>query len=248
MLELTVVGCGDAFGAGGRLQTCFHVRCASGVFLIDCGASAMIGMHKFNLDPDEVDTVVLSHLHGDHFSGLVWWLIHAHHVTRRTRPMTIVGPEGVEKRLATASEALFPGSWGVPRRFDLWFEEFADRVVTKTNRLAITPFAVHHPSGSLSAALRIGVDDKIISFSGDTEWVETLPECASGADLFICECYAYTAGVPYHLNWETLSSNLDRLAAKRVMLSHMNPSMLAKVDEVDDPRVFLANDGLVVEI
>ncbi|HUS98066.1 MAG TPA: MBL fold metallo-hydrolase [Hyphomicrobiaceae bacterium] len=248
MLELTVLGCGDAFGAGGRLQTCFHVRRAGGVFLIDCGATAMIGMHRFGLDPDEVDTVVLSHLHGDHFSGLVWWLIHAHHVARRSRPMTIVGPQGTEQRLATASEALFPGSWKVPRRFELSFVEFAERQATVSGGLDITPFAGKHPSGSLSAALRIAVDGRILSFSGDTEWVEDLVGCAADADLFITECYAFEAGVPYHLNWQTLAANLGRLSAQRIMLSHMNPSMLAKRDAVTDPRVILAEDGKVLQI
>lgn len=248
MLKMTVVGSGDAFGAGGRLQTCFHVERGERTFLIDCGATAMIGMHKFGLDPDGVDTVVLSHLHGDHYSGLVWWLIHAHHVTRRKHPMTIVGPEGTEKRLETASEALFPGSWKVPRRFELTIEEFAERTPHTVDGFRVTPFAGRHPSGSLSAALRIEVDGKILSFSGDTEWVEALPECSAGADLYITECYAYETGVPYHLNWKVISENIERLAAKRIMLTHMNPSMLSNLDKVSHPDVFTAEDGLVVEI
>jgi ribonuclease BN (tRNA processing enzyme) len=248
MLELTVLGCGDAFGAGGRLQTCFHVDRGGEAFLIDCGATAMIGMHRWGLDPDGVSAVVVSHLHGDHYSGLVWWLIHAHHVTRRKQPMTIIGPVGTEERLATASEALFPGSWKVPRRFTLTIEEFREREISNVGVLTIEPFAGKHPSGSLSASLRIGVDGKTIAFSGDTEWVDDLVECAQGADLFISECYAFEAGVPYHLNWQTLSANLEHFNAKRIMLTHMNPSMLARRDAIDRPNVFAADDGMKIKI
>ena len=248
MLKLTVVGCGDAFGSGGRLQTCYHVTSATGTFLIDCGATAMIGMHALGLDPDNVDTVVLSHLHGDHYAGLVWWLIHAHHVTRRAHPMTIVGPAGTAERLEVASEALFPGSWGIPRRFSLEIIEFDAGDELDVGGLRVTPFEGRHPSGSLSAALRIGVDDKTIAYSGDTEWVEALVPCASGADLYISECYGFDAGVPYHMNWQVISKNLDRLGAKRVMLTHMNNSMLERSGEISHPSVFLAEDGLVVEI
>ena len=248
MLELTVVGSGDAFGSGGRLQTCFHVRRDDRAFLIDCGATAMIGMHKFNRDPDQVTTVVLSHLHGDHYTGLVWWLIHAHHVTRRQHPMTIIGPEGTEERLKTASEALFPGSWSVPRRFELTIDEYRERETVEVDELTITPFAGRHPSGSLSAALRIGVDGKTIAYSGDTEWVDALVECADGADLFITECYAFEAGVPYHLNWQTLMANMDRLKAHRIMLTHMNHTMLANLSAVDQPHIFAADDGMTVDI
>lgn len=248
MLKLTVVGCGDAFGSGGRLQTCYHIDAPGGTFLIDCGATAMIGMHALELDPDRVATVVLSHLHGDHYAGLVWWLIHAHHVTRRTAPLTIVGPVGTEARLAAASEALFPGSWAVPRRLALEFVEYAAGSGVEIAGLSILPFEGRHPSGALSAALRIGVGDKTIAFSGDTEWVDDLVACARGADLFICECYGFEAGVPYHLNWQTLSTKLGPIGAKQVMLTHMNMEMLAKRDAVQHPDVFLAEDGLVVEI
>ena len=45
-MKLTVVGCGDAFGSGGRLQTSYHVATADTQFLIDCGASTLIGLDR----------------------------------------------------------------------------------------------------------------------------------------------------------------------------------------------------------
>ncbi len=100
---LTIIGCGDAFGSGGRMQTAYHVRSGSTSFLIDCGATALIGLERAGLSPDEIPTIFLSHLHGDHFAGLCWWLLHAQHVTRRTAPLTVTGLEGdvsVTARLA----------------------------------------------------------------------------------------------------------------------------------------------------
>jgi ribonuclease BN (tRNA processing enzyme) len=94
-MKLTVIGSSDAFGSGGRLQTCFHVAHAHGEFLIDCGATSLIGLARQGLEPNRIETIYVTHLHGDHFSGLVWWLIHAIHVARRTEPLTVVGPEGL---------------------------------------------------------------------------------------------------------------------------------------------------------
>jgi predicted AlkP superfamily phosphohydrolase/phosphomutase len=45
-MQLTIIGCGDAFGAGGHLQTSFHVRSDSSTFLIDCGVTTLIGMNR----------------------------------------------------------------------------------------------------------------------------------------------------------------------------------------------------------
>ena len=124
-MKLTVVGCGDAFGSGGRLQTSYLVEAAGTRFLIDCGASTLIGFNRLQLDPNTVPAIFISHLHGDHYAGLVWWLLHAKHVGKRTAPLTIVGPPGIEARLNAAAEALFPGSMKATLRHELTFRELA---------------------------------------------------------------------------------------------------------------------------
>ncbi len=247
-MKLTVVGCGDAFGSGGRLQTCFHVDTGRTRFLIDCGATALLGLDRVGLDPGQVETIVISHLHGDHFSGLVWWMVHGQHVGRRTTPLEVIGPPGIAARFEAAAEALFPGSTKVPRRFELTFRELAVGGEIGSNGFSVVPFEVSHPSGSLSAALRFDVEGRVIAFSGDTEWVDTLVDCANGADLFISECYGYERKVRYHLDWITLAANLERIKARRVLLSHMSHEMLANRDKINDPRVILAQDGLVIDV
>lgn len=248
-MQVTVIGSGDAFGSGGRLQTSFHVRAADTNFLVDCGASTLIGVHREGLDPCAVDTIFISHLHGDHFAGLVWWKIHAHHTVRRTQKLTIAGPVGLEKRLYDACEALFPGSGKLPPRFELEFVEFEAESPIEVNGTRLTAFAGEHPSGALSASLRLERDGRILSYSGDTQWVDALLPCANGADLFITECYSFDeTAIPYHLNWQVLAEKIDALAAKRVLLTHMNPNMLANRHRVTRADVLLANDGLVVNL
>src|SRR5260370_8712980 len=57
------LGCGDAFGSVGRLNTCFLVNRRDASFLIDFGASAIISIHRFAVDPNGIDAIILSHLH-----------------------------------------------------------------------------------------------------------------------------------------------------------------------------------------
>lgn len=248
-MKLTVIGSGDAFGSGGRLQTSFHVATEDATFLVDCGASTLIGMHREGLDPCSVETIFISHLHGDHFSGLVWWKIHAHHTVRRQEKLTLVGPVGLEKRLYEACEALFPGSGKLPPRFEMEFIEFEAEDPIEVNGTRLTAYTGEHPSGALSASLRLEHGGKILSYSGDTEWVDDLLKCADGADLFITECYSFDqVSIPYHLNWQVLSEKLDALGAKQIMLTHMNLNMLANRHHVARPNVISASDGLVVSI
>jgi ribonuclease BN (tRNA processing enzyme) len=247
-MKLTIIGSSDAFGSGGRLQTCFHVASSSGQFLIDCGATSLIGLERERIDPNGISTIFITHLHGDHFAGLVWWLIHAVHLVKRTAPLTVVGPVGIEDRFKAAAEALFPGSTAAERRFELVFRTYQDFAPLDVGGVRVTPFVVSHPSGATSYALRFEVDGKIISFSGDTEWVESLVGAASGADLFICECFAFEAAARYHLNWRTIEGNLERLGAKTVLLTHLGPEALANRGSIRHPMVSIAEDGLQLDI
>ena len=247
-MRLTIVGCGDAFGAGGRLQTGYHVDLGFHRFLIDCGATSLIGLNKLGLDPNEIATIFLSHLHGDHYSGLVWWLLHTQHVAKRQVPLTVVGPPGVEERVMQTAELMFPGSTKVPRRYDLIFKEIRAGEPLVEGPVMVTAWEVSHPSGAPSHALRFETGGKVLAFSGDTEWVDALVPVSAGADLFITECYAYDDPVRYHTTWKILQENLPRIVAKRILLTHMNASMLARLDEFDQPNILLAEDGLVVEV
>ena len=247
-MKLTVLGCGDAFGSGGRLQTCYHVDTGTEHFLIDCGATALIALQRAGLDPNAIGTILISHLHGDHFSGLVWWLLHAQHVSKRTQPLTVAGPIGVEARFAAAAEALFPGSTGVQRRYALTFREYEAERPLVVGPATVTPFEVRHPSGAPPYALRIVTGDRTIAFTGDTEWVESLVPAGRDADLYIMECYGFEGDTRFHMTWRTIEAHLPRIGARRVLLTHMNTGMLARAHEVDSPGVELAHDGLVIDL
>ncbi len=247
-MKLTIIGSGDAFGSGGRLQTCYHVAMEDSQFLIDCGATALIGFKRLGLDPNRVGTIFISHLHGDHFAGLVWWLLDAQHISRRTEPLDIVGPQGIAARYTMAAEALFPGATSrEPRHAINWHELAAEEALT-LNGITVTPYTVLHPSGAPSHALRIAAEGKVIGFSGDTEWVEALVDVAADADLYISECYGYEKSARFHLNWRAIEDNLARLTARRIMLTHMGQTMLDRAGSISAARVMVAEDGLAISI
>ncbi|MEO1204801.1 MAG: MBL fold metallo-hydrolase [Pseudomonadota bacterium] len=247
-MKLTVVGSGDAFGSGGRLQTCFHVSHPGGQFLIDCGATALIGMQRVGLDPNDVPLIFISHLHGDHFSGLVWWILHAQYVGKRVSPLRIVGPEGLAERFHAASEALFPSAKPRDFKFEVTFEVYDPTQHGLHGGIGVDVCEVMHPCGAAPYALRLTVADKVIAFSGDTEWVDGLIDISKDADLFVCECYAHETKTPFHMSWAEIRTKLPHLTAQKILLTHMNERMLSCGGDVDDPRVALAHDGLIVEL
>jgi ribonuclease BN (tRNA processing enzyme) len=247
-MRLTIIGCGDAFGAGGRLHTSFQVRASAMNFLIDCGVTSLIGMRRLGLQPNDIDTVFVSHLHGDHFGGLPWFLVDALYVSNRTKPLVVTGPKGIAARFETAAEALYPDITKVARSFELSFVEYAERQPLSVGGVTVTPYAVKHPSGAPPYALRFEIDGKVLAFTGDTGWVEVLCEVACDADLFISECFQYDLRLPIHLDYATIDANYARLGAKRVLLTHMGEAMLANAGNVDASRYLLAEDGMILDL
>lgn len=242
-MKLRILGCGDAFASGGRFNTCFHIEASATRFLIDCGASALIAMRRFGVDPNAIETVLLTHLHGDHYGGLPFLILDAQLVSRRASPLTIAGPPGLCERLPALMEAMFPGSSTTERKFPLRLIEIDPEGPTEVNGTCVSAFPVKHPSGSPSYALRVACEDKVICYTGDTEWVDALIPAARGADLFIAEAYTAKRLVRYHLDWMTLRRRLPEIAAKSVLLTHMSPDMLGHTPEgceaAEDGRLVL---------
>ena len=244
-MHLQFVGCGDAFGSGGRLNTCFHVVGERANFLIDCGASTLIGLERLGIARHAIDTILVTHFHGDHFGGIPYFVLDAH-FGRRTRPLTLAGPAGIESWYVRALEAAFEHFSTIKLAFDLRIVTLPERAATDIGPLRVTPFpVVHGNSGGPFFAYRIEVEDRLIAFSGDTEWTDTLVEVARDADLFMLECYSYDKPIRNHLNFKTIEQNLSRLAARQIVLTHMSDDMLAWRHEV--PQL-TASDGMVVEL
>src|SRR5262245_43741183 len=149
-MRLTIVGSGDAFGSGGRFNTCFWLETAKATLLVDCGASSLVALKARGLDHGKVDGIILSHLHGDHFGALPFLLLDAQLVMHRERPLVIAGPPGSRARIEAALEIFFPralsNKWRFP--FDIVEVEVGKRTIVLGHDVVTAE--VVHQSGAPS--------------------------------------------------------------------------------------------------
>jgi ribonuclease BN (tRNA processing enzyme) len=243
-MQLQFVGCGDALGSGGRYNTCFHLSGDTVNCLIDCGASSLPALKKLGIARDAIDLILITHFHGDHFAGLPFLLLDAR-FGRRSRPLVIAGPEGIEMRLIQVMEALFEHSSKTKPKFDLSVIALKPEERRKFGAFTVTPYpVVHGESGGPFLGYRIEAEGRVIAYSADTEWTETLIPLAREADLFIAEAYYYDKIVKNHLSLSTLQARLPEIRPKRLVLTHMSDDMLGRLDTLEHTA---AHDGMIVE-
>ena len=245
-MHLQFVGCGDAFGSGGRFNTCFHLVGQGINVLIDCGATSLVALNKLAINRNAIDVIFITHFHADHVGGIPFFILEAAHVLKRERPLTIAGPPGLQARYPELMEAAFPGTKALQLRFALTLRELEIGRRSAVGALQVTPYHVlHDDRAGPCLGLRFEAERKVIAFSGDSEWTDTLVDVGREADLFICEAYMRDKPVKTHMVLSALERRLNLIRPKRLILTHMSNDMLARRGEL---AFETAEDGMIVEL
>ncbi len=246
MTIVRFLGSGDAFGSGGRMQTCMLVADAESRCLIDCGATALVAMRQHGIDPASIDAIVISHLHGDHFGGLPFMLLDAQFNSRRSTPLTIAGHADLPERLAAAMEVLFPRSTRALEVVPVDFLTLVPGGRVPVAGASVEVFDVAHFCGSPPFAVRLTTPSgSVIGYSGDTEWTDGLIDAAAGCHLFVAEAYSYDKPIRWHLDYATLLQHRDQLDATHVVVTHLGAEMVKRADTID---LTVAYDGLQITL
>lgn len=99
-MTLKVIGCFAALPSLLGLTSCYTVHKGGGIYMIDCGEGAQIGLIKNKIKRNNIRCIFISHLHGDHVFGLPGLITsYAHY--QRSQKLTIIGPIGIKLLLDT---------------------------------------------------------------------------------------------------------------------------------------------------
>lgn len=244
-MRLHILGCGDAFGSGGRNHSGYLVEADDRVFLLDCGPTTLLAMKRAGLDPRRLDVVFLSHLHGDHFAGLPFLFIEYLYEKPRRSLLHVAGPPGTEERVRQLFDIMYGSSLSAKSLPLTRFHVLQPEKNKIIQGISVFPFRVPHQEREVSLALRVDYRGKRILFSGDSAWSELFVKHARGADLFLCECSFYNRKASNHMNYQTLHENLSKLMCKQIVLTHLGDEVLTRRKTISLP---LAEDGMVIAI
>lgn len=243
-VKLRVLGCGDAFGSGGRNSSGYLLEAGTRLFLLDCGPGTLPAMKKAGLDPGRLEAIFLSHLHGDHCAGVPFFFLEYLYQTR-DRPLHVAGPLGAEDRLRALFQLMF-GDTSRPKDLpDTIFHVLSPDQERTIAGVCIFPFRVPHQVKHLSLGIKLALEGKQILYSGDSAWTDLFIARGEDTDLFLCECSFFDRETANHMSYRELERHLPRLGCKRLVLIHMSEEMLPRCEGLP---VLCAEDGLVIEI
>jgi len=184
-MEIRFLGSGDAFNSGGRNHSSVYCQTQESSFLLDCGPTTLQAAKKAGIVLQNLNFILITHLHGDHFGGLPFLLIDFHYSSALLEsPLVILGPPGLAERVDAAMEILFPGHGIEFLRFKPIFKTVQSGDVFKENSFEIKSFAMIHQKEDLCLGYKIQHKDKILACSGDTGWCENVVELAQNCGLF----------------------------------------------------------------
>lgn len=251
-MKLTVVGCAGSYPNATSAASCYLVEQDGFRLALDFGSGALGPLHHY-CDPCDLDGVLLSHLHADHFLDMC-----ALYVARRYRPsdvppvIPVYGPDDTAVRLAAAYG--MDSNPGMSDVFDVLRYPADPASEFEVGPFTVRARRVHHPVVCYS--LRVSAGGRTLVFSGDTAPCEALVESARRADVALFEA-SFREGEDnppaLHMTAREAGSMAAQAGVGRLILTHLvawhdNSDAAAEAGLAYAGDIVLAEPGMVVEV
>jgi ribonuclease BN (tRNA processing enzyme) len=226
-----------------------------GPLMIDFGATALMALRRLGREPTELGGIAVTHLHGDHLGGFPFLMIDGMFNDVRHVPLAVVGPPGLEQRIAKLADAAYGDLAQREKPYVLELCEIAPGGRAELAGAVVHAFAADHMDPpEVPLCLRIELPGGIrVAFSGDTAMCPGLLEAAEGVDLLVAECSALAPPCGRHTTWQDWRETLPRLDARRVLLTHLGREVRESIDArlraaPPQPELSFADDGMTITL
>ncbi|MFX1529662.1 MAG: MBL fold metallo-hydrolase [Promethearchaeota archaeon] len=226
--------------------------------LLDCGDGTTQRLMQLNA-LSSVNTICLSHLHGDHFMGITSLLWYYMFINRKVH-LTIIGPSPIKEAVVKLLELQsIPPDFLVKLPFKLQFKELtaSDDVFEVQGGYKIKYAEMDHTAPAF--AYRIEKNGESVCYSGDSRPTQNLIELAEKSNIFICEAtfsddqkeIAYQYG---HCTPIDAAKMARDAGCEKLVLTHISPPFAKTVNQsIDrlkdtfDKEILIAEDLMTLK-
>lgn len=223
-LDLTVLGCSGSYPGPDSACSGYLVRGAGTTVWVDAGSGTLANLQR-HVGLGDVDAVVLSHAHPDHWSDLEGYRVACAFAIER-EGVPVYAPDGLAERLSSGPEPWF--DWRV----------VADGDTVDVGGMTVRFSRTDHPPETL--AMRIEGDGRVLGYTADTGAAWSLEALGPGIDLALCEAtyLADKEGSSPHLSARQAGATAAAAGAARLLLTHLWPGVDAGSSRDEAARAY----------
>ncbi len=140
-MKITILGCYSATPRTFTNPTAQVLEINNQIFLIDCGEGTQVQLRKQKIKFSRIKRIFISHLHGDHFFGLIG-LISTFRLLNRENPLHVYGPKGIKE--AITLQLKLSNSW---TDYPLHFHELTNKdseLIYEDEFVSVTTIPLQH--------------------------------------------------------------------------------------------------------
>jgi ribonuclease Z len=255
MFRVEFYGTLAAYPDGIRGYSCIGIRQKEeeGLTLLDCGDGAVHNLTKFGANLLSIQSIVITHYHSDHISGLAS-IVETMGILKRTEDLRIFGPKGIEEYFDTIQRIT---NVAAHRKFEIKLTELRAHDKFKSGTLELRAFPLQHSINCFGYRIEEagGGEKKVVSYTGDTEPCSESIRLARDADLLIHEATflednVANARLSRHSTAREAAQTARKANAKKLMLTHTSFYNSTRETLMEAKEVFsnvqIAHDGLSV--
>jgi len=215
-MKVTFLGTGDSCDPA-RKNLSVLAEDHGRAHMLDCGFSSTHG-YLARSAQTKLDTIWISHFHGDHFFGLPQLILHFY-MQKRIEPLSILSGTNGEEKILSALHLAYP-ELATKLSFSLNFIELQPGKTHRHNGLAWQCAPVIHSQSA--NGLRISNGSSSLYYSGDGKATKESIELMQNCDLVIHEAFSLNSSAPYHFSIDECLQLAENLSISRLALVHLN--------------------------
>jgi ribonuclease BN (tRNA processing enzyme) len=241
-MKLTILGSGTCVPSLRRSAPGYLLEVSDRQIIVECGNGTLRQLERAGKGYKEIDAILITHTHPDHFSDLLA-ILHALMGTpgfTREKGLSIIGPPGFKRTY----ECCITSILRKPKTFTVDVKE-AEGKIDLGYLHVLTTKTIHSEN---SIAYRFEGEGKSVVFTGDCDYDERLVALSMNAGLLVIDCsFPNALKVSGHLSAKECGVVARKAKVGRVLLSHIYPTHIPEDERLRECRAEYEGEVLLAE-
>lgn len=237
-MEIKVIGSGSVWNEYN--SACYMIDNHT---LVDIPNGCCKNLFKMGIDPVDIDNVLITHFHGDHFFDMPFYMSLKSKV--QNKEINVFCSEEGREKISNLLELAFPNSVArIEQDVSIRFDFNKKFVLDKYN---INKILVDHGRMKPAYGYIVECDNKKAGFTGDTSLCASVEYMASKCNYLFCDCM-FIKGTDKHMGIDNLKYLVENHPKCIFVPSHLNNETREELKYLNLKNVIIAEDGMEINI